>query len=129
MSRRFRVSAQVDDNRKLISFTMAGNIDTQAMCAHWKAVYQRLEAPWTYRRLFDYRRAEGMVDFDELSRFADWWRTFTAGADYSTKVAVIVNNAFDKARVNTANALFPGDQRQSFAAVDEALDWLDSKDN
>ncbi len=128
MSRPFRVGAQVDQDRKLITFTMAGEIDTQVMCEHWKAVYQRVEMPWTYRRLFDYRRAEGMVEFDELSRFADWWRAFTSGADYSTKVAVIVNNALDKARVHTANALFPGDRRESFTAVDEALDWLDRMD-
>ncbi len=124
MPRRFHVSSRIDAERHLIVFVMSGEIDTAAMTAAWIEAYSHIAEPWSYGRLFDYRHADGMVDYDQLARFAGWWGDLTRGVAYSGKVAIVVNNALDAARVKTARDLFPNDTRVPFTTLDGALEWL-----
>ncbi len=125
MSRGFHLSTRIDETRNLILFGISGQIDSAALTDRLIAVYDKLDAPWTYDRLFDYRRADGIVDFDEIQRLARWWHAKTGGISYSGRVAVIVNNPLDQARVHIVAELFPFEMRGSFFTLDEALDWLD----
>jgi len=129
MPRRFHVGSRVEIDRNLIVFTMTGEIDTPALVNQWIQIYSEIAEPWRYDRLFDYRRADGIVDYDELGRFAAWWEERTRGIDYISKVAVVVNNALDAARVSTVRHLYPRDIRQAFMTLDEALDWLSAGQN
>jgi hypothetical protein len=127
MARRFHARAQIDEDRHRIVFVIAGDIDSRALIDHFIEIYAGLAEPWTYDRLFDYRRAEGLVDFDEITRLAAWWQERVGNRDYSTRCAVVVNNALDHARVQVVSTLFPREIREAFTTLDEALEWLDDK--
>ena len=124
MARGFRISARVDESQHLIVFNISGDIDSQALVDKWIETYAGLEKPWLYDRLLDYRRADGLVDVNELERFAVWWEARTRGVKYSLKAAIIVNNPLDARRVHTVDGLFPHDIRESFGSLDDALTWL-----
>lgn len=125
MARRFHVRAQIDEDRRRIVFVIAGEIDSRALIDQFIDVYAGLAEPWTYERLFDYRRSEGLVDFDEITRLAAWWQDRVGNRDYRSRVAVVVNNPLDQARVQVVSGLFPHEIREAFKTVDEALEWLD----
>ena len=129
MSRGFHISVQMDEAQKLIVFRMTGEIDSHALVEKWIAVYSEIAEPWRYNRLFDYRRAQGIVEYDQIERFAAWWDRRTHGVDYLGKVAVIVNNPLDLARVNTVAPQFPRDIRRAFMTLDEGLSWLTEADD
>ncbi len=129
MSRGFHLSTRIDEARKLIIFAVSGQIGSTALTDRLIAAYSGIEAPWTYDRLFDYRRSEGVVHFDEIRRLAAWWQDRTGGVSYHSRVAVIVTNPFDQARVHIVSELFPNETRGSFFTLDEALDWLDHTRN
>lgn len=129
MRRSFHVSAQIQDNDNLIIFRMTGEIDSHILVDKWISVYSEIAEPWRYKRLFDYRRATGIVDYDQIARFAAWWDQRTHDVDYHGKVAIIVNNSLDLARVNTVAAHFPHDIRRSFMTFDEGLNWLNEADD
>jgi len=129
MPRGFHVSAQVQEDDRLIIFRITGDIDSHALIEKWIAIYSEIAEPWTYNRLFDYRRAEGIVEYDQIARFAIWWDQRTHGVDYLGKVAIIVNNPLDLARVNTVSTQFPRDIRRAFMTLDEGLNWLNEGDS
>ena len=124
MPRGFRISARIDEDQNLIVFNISGDIDSKALVDKWIETYASLEEPWLYNRLLDYRRADGLVDVNELKRFAVWWEGRTQGINYSLKAAIIVNNPLDARRVHTVDVLFPSDIRKSFDSLDDALTWL-----
>lgn len=124
MRRKFHVSAQVQPDDHLIVFRMTGPIDSRKLIERWIEVYSEIAEPWRFNRLMDYRRAEGIVDYDELARFAAWWRDRIGSIDVMSRVAIVVNNPLDLARVNTISHEFPRDVRRSFMTLDEALNWL-----
>ena len=124
---RFHVTSQVDEDNKRIVFKISGQVDSDLLIAKWQELYASIAEPWTYDRLFDYRRAEGLVDFDVVIRFAAWWQELVGDRIYESKVAVIVNNPLDLARVHTVANLFPMDRRESFTCIDDALNWLNGE--
>ena len=126
MTTPFKVTSRIDEDRKRIVFKIAGYIDSEALIDSWIETYASLAEPWTYDRLFDYRRADGLVDFDTVKRLATWWHDRLGGRAYESKVAVVVNNALDEVRVQTIATMFPYDRRESFLLIREAERWLDN---
>jgi len=121
----FKVTSRIDEDKKRIVFKVAGYIDSDALMASWIETYASLAEPWAYDRLFDYRRADGLVDFDALTQFSGWWHERVGHRAYASKVAVVVNNPLDGARVHVVAKLFPYEQRESFTAIHDAEAWLD----
>ena len=128
MPARFHVTHQVDEDNKRILFKISGHVDSDALIKKWQETYASIAEPWTYDRLFDYRRAEGLVDFDVVVRYAAWWHELVGDRHYESKVAVIVNNPLDLARVHVVANLFPMDRRESFTCIDDALNWLNGEE-
>ena len=125
MAAPFKATSRIDEDRKRIVFKIAGHIDSNALIDSWIEVYASLAEPWAYDRLFDYRRAEGLVDFDAIIRLADWWHERLDGRTYTSNVAVVVNNSLDEVRVNTVAKLFPYDRREAFVTIHDAERWLE----
>lgn len=121
----FKVTSRIDEDGKRIVFKIAGYIDSEALIDSWIETYASLAEPWTYDRLFDYRRADGLVDFDTMIRLSNWWHERLSGRTYTSKIAVVVNNPLDEARVHTIAKLFPYEQREAFLSIHDAETWLD----
>lgn len=124
MSLKFRLSHRLDEARNRLYFIMRGAFDSRVFVDGVIDVYARLDRPWRYDRLFDYRHSSGTPDFAELQRLAQWWAELTQNADYHGRVAILTTDALDRVRAPIADALFPKDVRRVFAHESEALDWF-----
>ncbi len=126
MAMGFQVTGRVEPQTRRIVFSIRGAIDSRVMVDRYIEIYAGIDRPWTYDRVFDYRRADGMVEIHDIERMAQWWNARLPAEAPGTRVAVIVNNPLDLVRARTVGNLFPKDERRTFASLDDALSWLDA---
>lgn len=124
MPQGFQVAGRVEPGMRRIVFSIRGQIDSRVLVDRYIEIYSGIEAPWTYDRVFDYRRSDGIVEFADVERIAQWWAAHIAPDAPVTKVAIIVNNPLDLLRARGAGDLFPKDERRTFPSLDDALSWL-----
>lgn len=127
MLKGFQVAGRVEPDTCRIVFSIRGDIDSRLLIDRYIEIYSEVAAPWTYDRVFDYRRSDGLVERDDIARMAAWWAERIPTDCPETKVAVIVNNTLDLARARSVSDLFPKDIRQTFLSIDDALSWLDER--
>ncbi len=124
MPKGFQVAGRIEPDNRRIVFSIRGDIDSRVLIDRYIEIYGEVADPWTYDRVFDYRRADGLVERDDVARIAAWWARRIPADCPQTKVAVIVNNALDLARARSVSDLFPKDVRQTFLSIDDALSWF-----
>ncbi len=125
MPQGFQVTGRVEPETRRIVFSIRGQIDSRVLVDRFIEIYAGVDAPWTYDRVFDYRRSDGLVELVDIDRIADWWAAHIPADAPRTKVAVIVNNPLDLVRARSVSDQFPKDDRQTFLSLDDALSWLD----
>jgi len=125
MPQRFQVAGRVEPETRRIVFSIRGQIDSRLLIDRYIEIYSGIDAPWTYDRVFDYRRSDGIVEHVDIARMAQWWAEHIDPACGVTRVAVIVNNPLDLLRARGVGEQFPKDDRQTFLSLDDALSWLD----
>ena len=125
MPQGFQVTGRVEPDTHRIVFSIRGQIDSHVLVDRYIEIYSAIDAPWTYDRVFDYRRSDGIVEYADIDRIAGWWAEHIAPDSPRTRVAIIVNNSLDLARARGVSDQFPKDDRQSFLSLDDALSWLD----
>ncbi len=128
MPQGFQVTGRVEADTRRIVFGIRGQIDSRVLIDRLIEIYSGIDAPWTYDRVFDYRRSDGLVEHADVDRIAQWWAARIAPDCARTKVAIIVNNPLDLLRARTVSDQFPKDDRRTFLSLDDALVWLDTKD-
>jgi len=121
----FQVTGRVEPETHRIVFSIRGQIDSRVLIDRFIEIYNGVDAPWTYDRVFDYRRSDGLVEHADVGRIAAWWAGHIPDDAPHTKVAVIVNNPLDLVRARSVGDQFPKDDRQTFLSLDDALSWLD----
>jgi len=120
----FQVAGRIEADTRRIIFSIRGQIDSRVLIDRYIEIYSKIEAPWTYDRLFDYRRSDGLVEHADVDRIAAWWAEVIPADAPLTKVAVIVNNPLDLMRAKGVANQFPKDDRRTFSSLDDALSWL-----
>lgn len=125
MPQGFQVTGRVEAQTRRIVFSIRGQIDSRELIDRYIEIYSAIEAPWTYDRVFDYRRSDGIVDHADVDRIAAWWAQHIAPDAPRSRVALIVNNPLDLVRARGVSDQFPKDERQTFLSLDDALSWLD----
>ena len=124
MPQSFQVAGRVEPETRRIVFSVRGHIDSRVLIDRFIEIYSGIEAPWTYDRIFDYRRSDGLVEHVDVERIARWWAGHIDPDCTRTRVAVIVNNPLDLLRARGVADLFPREERQTFQSIDDALSWL-----
>jgi hypothetical protein len=125
MPQGFQITGRVESAARRIVFNVRGEIDSQVMVDRCIEIYASIDAPWTYDRVFDYRRSNGTVEFADVTRLAKWWAGHIDPNAPRMRVALIVNNPLDLVRARAVSTQFPNDDLQTFLSLDEALTWLD----
>jgi hypothetical protein len=120
----YRTNFFVDKDRNILIFRVIGAMPSAEVVEALFAGYATVEAPWTYNRLMDFRRFEGLVDFADVERISTRWAEMIRECDYQSKVAVVSHDALDKVRVPTASPLFPRETLCHFSDYHEAMAWL-----
>jgi hypothetical protein len=116
----------IDPDRKLMTFRVVGEIDSARLTDLIIEGYKANRSAWTYRRIFDYRRATGLYDYGEVERLLVWWHGETAGMDICNKVAVITNEVLFEVRARVFDEAYTHGQIETFDRTFKALEWLDS---
>ena len=114
MPQGFQVAGRVEPDARRIVFSIRGQIDSRVLIDRFIEIYSDIEASWTYDRVFDYRRSDGLVEISDVERIAQWWAGHIDPDCAVTRVAVIVNNPLDLLRARGVSKLFPREERQTF---------------
>jgi len=125
MSETVRLTVAVDHKVRTLIFKVHGRIDSARLTDLIIAAYQEHQAHWTYRRIFDYRRASGLYDFAEVERLLDWWRDAARDGAICHHVAVLSGDVLFDFRARVFDDRYDNGEIRSFKVLSEAMDWLD----
>ncbi len=114
----------VDEPQKLITMRFKGAQTSQYYTDRIISTYARIDEPWNYRRLMDYRYCETNLSFPDLERLAANWAELTRGNGIHHYVAILAGDALTRVRPATYSHLFPNQDIRAFTALHDALDWL-----
>ena len=128
MRNAYRLNVIADHDRKIIIFRVIGPMPSVEFAERLFETYEAMEAPWTYSRIMDFRRFEGLVDFAVVEDIARRWAALCAGRMIHSRVAVISLDALDRARVPAASPMFPNETICHFSDYHEAMAWITSPD-
>ena len=120
----YRLNVIADHDRKLLIFRLIGPMPSAEFVERLFEAYCGFDKPWTYARIMDMRRFEGLIEFKDVEAMAQRWAELKGGAFYPAKVAVISFDALDKARVPQASTMFPDETICHFSDYYEAMQWV-----
>jgi hypothetical protein len=123
-----RLNFFVDSVRRTIIYRPIGPMLGPIYVASLFEAYAQVEAPWTYSRLADLRRFEGLLSEDDIQDAAKRWAVLTAGQAYKGHVAVVSLDAWDQVRIPAASKHFPNETICLFTDYHEANGWLMASD-
>jgi hypothetical protein len=127
LRRDFHLSVKIEQARQLIIFSIIGTCNSPALTEQIFAAYDKLDNPWLYDRVYDFRRCDGFLGMAEVERLAGWCAEKRAAGLCHSKVSIVVPGAIDLPRVAAIAHLFPTDILKGFTSVDDALMWLDAE--
>ncbi|ESQ78429.1 hypothetical protein [Asticcacaulis benevestitus] len=115
----------IDHERKLLIFKVLGVIESGRLTDLIIEAYKTNRSAWTYRRIFDYRRAEGIYSYDEVERLLAWWHAETASMEICNYVAIITVEILFEIRAKIFDEAYTKGQIMSFDTTAKAISWLD----
>lgn len=115
----------VDDERQLLIFRIEGEIDSRILTDEVIAAYQSLTSKWTYRRIFDYRRASGLYAYEEVERLLAWWQAVSRDVAICNYVAVLTKDPLFEVRARWFDDRAAAGEIRHCETLLEATEWLD----
>ncbi|ESQ90366.1 hypothetical protein ABAC460_09430 [Asticcacaulis sp. AC460] len=125
----YRLNVFVDEDRKVLIFRVIGAMPSAEFVQRLHAAYATIDRPWTWSRVMDFRRFEGVIDLTDVEEMAQRWKAMTADQNYHARVAVVSTDPLDKARVPTASPLFPNETVCHFSDYHDAMAWVLADDD
>jgi len=114
----------IDRDNRVLVIRVIGDMAHAEVTDRLFEVYEALGDPWTYARIIDMRRFEGVLTIADIEDVAARWAKLTEGQIYQSKYAVVSTDPLEKARVPAASPLFPNDIMCQFNDYHEALAWV-----
>jgi hypothetical protein len=124
-----RLNLFIDDFRKIIIVRPIGPLPASEFIDEVFKACAKIEAPWTYSRLNDFRRFETTLADEDVKEMAARWAEITQGHDYPTRVAVVRLDLWNEVRLPSISPLFPNDTLCIFTDYHEAMGWLMASDS
>ena len=115
----------VDQATQILTFKISGEIDSKQLTDLMISAYEANRAHWTYRRIFDYRRASGLYAFEQVERLLEWWHDASREVAICHHVAVISSDVLFDFRARVFDNRYEKGQICSFNSRQEAVNWLD----
>lgn len=119
-----RLSFNIDESEKLVVIRYIGNLPGHEIVETLAANLKAMDAPWLYDMIFDMRRFEGFVPFEELSLLAMNWAEIAQGRDKGRKVAIISEDPLVHARFSAYKQEFPTREFRVFKEFGETSAWI-----
>ncbi|MFT4091425.1 MAG: hypothetical protein QM645_11880 [Asticcacaulis sp.] len=119
-----RLSFNIDESQKLVVIRYIGNLPGHEIVETLSAKLVSMQSPWLYDMVFDMRRFEGFVPFEELSLLAMNWAKIAQGRDKGRKVAIISEDPLIHARFSAYKQEFPTREFRVFSDFGETSAWI-----
>lgn len=123
-----RLSFNIDEEQKLIVIRYIGALDGHEIVATLSKNFEAMGDPWLYDMVFDMRRFDGFVPFEELGLLARNWAVLAQGRDMGRKVAIISSDPLVHARFGAYKQEFPTRTFQVYSDINEGWMWLTGSD-
>jgi len=120
-----RLDVTVDQPAQTLTFRISGRIDSPQLTDLIIAAYEAHRPYWTFRRIFDYRRASGLYAFDQVERLLAWWHDASREVAICRHVAVISGDILFDFRARVFDDRYEDGQIRSFKTRQAAMNWLD----
>ncbi|ESQ89882.1 hypothetical protein ABAC460_11310 [Asticcacaulis sp. AC460] len=123
MPKRSRISLNVDGLNRILFIRLHSLRDERAS----PDLIDRLgkvDKPWTYDALFDFRRYEAELSGDYLSFLTHKWRALTEGRDRDRRMALVSPCPVLHLQLRELRGAMPDRGIAVFESFDEGLDWL-----
>ncbi len=124
MARDYRFNFFVDNERMVIIIRPIGYMPGSYFVEKLFDAYSKLEAPWRFGRINDFRRFDGHFSPEDLDAIAQGWRELAGGQSYHANVAVVSQDPLAKLRVSFASPQFPNETICVFSDYHEAMGWI-----
>lgn len=122
------LAVRIDEDKKLLIFNIKGEINSRALAGDIIKAYQAIPKPWSYSRIYDYRRSRGLFDYDQIARVMDWWHdTYKDVPDFG-KIAVITFDVLFEIRAKDFGSQSQKEEIRTFENMRTALEWLGISD-
>ena len=124
MSNDYRFNVFTEHARRILIVRVIGPMPSAHFSDRLFSAYDTIDEPWTWNRLIDFRRFEGVIDFEDVEAIAQKWSAMIEGKTFGSRVAFVSLDPLDKVRVPTTSPLFPKDTVVHFTDYHEAMGWL-----
>lgn len=120
----FRLVFMVNPEKHIIVVRPIGDMPTDHFVDRLFEAYADVEAPWTFRRLIDFRRFDGRLSEADHARINARWQALTGARDYHAHVAIVSFDAMDRLRVPMVRPGLATETICYFSDFHEAMGWL-----
>jgi hypothetical protein len=124
----YRFKVFVDHERRVLTVRVIGLMPSAEFVDRLFEAYGRIDQPWTYNRIMDFRRFDGQISEDYIEEMGRRWHAIVPPGTARSKLAVVSCNPLDKARVPSVSPLVPSRAICHFSDFHSAVRWILSPD-
>ncbi|MFT4077402.1 MAG: hypothetical protein QM647_17885 [Asticcacaulis sp.] len=124
----YRFKFFCDPDKRMMIVRPIGNMPGAVFVEKLHEAYMSVDKPWTYMRLKDFRRYEGVLSNSDIATMSANWAALTGDKDYETFVAIVSHDHYVQQRMPHVSAQFPHETICLFTGFHEAMGWLRADD-
>lgn len=128
MPARTRLTVITDFNHSVIVVRPIGQFEPEAFVEELFQAYQRIDEPWRFNRLLDFRRFEGTLPASALNAVAALWQAVARAHPYHAWVALVSHDPKVEQRLPSMSQRRPNETLRLFSDYHEAFGWLIAAD-
>lgn len=124
MTQAYRFNFYVNAEHRMLVARVIGDMPSSDYVEQMSEAYAKVEAPWTYSRLIDFRRFDGHIVKGDIEEMARRWADVTEGQDFHAYVAIVSFDPSYKVRSPIRSPYNFHETLCHFMDYHEAIGWL-----
>ncbi len=128
MTDRYRFNFYVNTEHRMLIARVIGDMPSNDYASRMAEAYAKVDEPWTYSRLIDFRRFDGHITQGDVEEMARQWADLTEGQDFRADVAIVSFDPNYKIRAPIRSPYNFHETLCYFMDYHEAIGWLLAED-
>ncbi|MBP2157821.1 MULTISPECIES: hypothetical protein [Asticcacaulis] len=124
----YRFKVFVDHERRVLTVRVIGLMPSAEFVDRLFEAYGRIDKPWTYNRIMDFRRFDGQISEDYIEEMGRRWHAMVPPGTPRSKLAVVSCNPLDRTRTPSVSPAVPSRAICHFSDFHSAVRWISSQD-
>ncbi len=125
---RARLNVVADYAHSVIVVRPIGHFEPDDFVEEISQAYQRIDEPWRFNRLLDFRRFESTLPPSALNAVAALWEAVGRAHPYHAHVALVSHDPKVEQRIPSLSQRRPHETLRLFSDYHEAFGWLIAAD-